>query len=156
MSMKKRILCMVLVVFIAGMSFSFSGCAGHYALFNKAHPVIGNLGGKWIGAIVNWIIGWPIVYPICLLADVFIFNLIEFWSGKNPIALGNSFDQTDENGNHLAAVINEDGTLSVTMTGTNGEITDYLFEREGNDFRVFDTEGTLISTHTVAYEEMVN
>jgi hypothetical protein len=145
---------MVLAVFIAGMSLS--GCAGKYALFNKAHPFIGNLGGTWIGAVVNWIIGMPIVYPICIFADVFIFNVIEFWSGKNVIASGTSFEQTDENGNRLAAVKNEDGTLSVKVTETTGETTVYLLDRDGNDVTMFDANGVLLSSHTVTYEEATN
>jgi len=154
MSIMKRILCAVLVLFIMGMSFS--GCAGQYALFNKAHPFFGNLGGKWLGAVVNWIIGMPIIYPICIFADVFIFNVIEFWSGKNVIASGNSFEQIDENGNRLAAVINDDGTLSVRVTETSGETTDYIFEREGTNFSMFDTDGVLLSSYNVAYEELTN
>jgi hypothetical protein len=145
---------MVLTVFIAGMSFS--GCAGQYALFNKAHPFVGNLGGKWIGAVVNWIIGLPIVYPICIFADALIFNTIEFWTGKNIIASGNSFEQIDENGNRLAAVKNDDGTLSVRVSEINGETSDYLFAREGNDCRMFDANGVLLSSYTVAYEELAN
>ncbi|GHV87182.1 hypothetical protein AGMMS50255_4780 [Spirochaetia bacterium] len=154
MNIKKRILGMVLGVFIAGMSFN--GCAGQYALFNKAHPFIGNLGGKWIGAIVNWIIGMPIVYPICIFADVFIFNVIEFWTGSNVVASGNSFEQIDENGNHLAAVKNDDGTLSVRVTEITGETTNYVLEREKNYFSMFDADGVLLSSYTVAYEELTN
>ncbi|MDR1175397.1 MAG: DUF3332 domain-containing protein [Treponema sp.] len=154
MSIRKRILSMVLVAFIGGMSLS--GCAGQYALFNKAHPFIGNLGGKWIGAVVNWIVGMPIVYPICIFADVFIFNTIEFWTGNNVIASGGSFEQTDGNGNRLAAVKNEDGTLSVKVTEITGETTDYLLEREGNDVSMFDADGALLSSYTVAYEDLVN
>ena len=155
MSIKKRIRCMamVLAIFIAGMSFN--GCAGQYALFNKAHPFIGNLGGKWIGAVANWILG-PIVYPICLSADALIFNVIEFWTGKNVIASGKSFEQIDENGNRLAAVKNDDGTLSVKVTEITGETTDYLLEREGNNFSMFDADGVLLSSYTVAYEDLAD
>jgi hypothetical protein len=145
---------MVLVVFIGGMSFS--GCAGQYALFNKAHPFIGNLGGKWIGAVANWIIGLPIVYPICIFADVLIFNTVEFWTGTNVIASGSSFEQIDENGNRLAAVKNDDGTLSVKVTEITGETTGYLLERKGNDFSMFNTDGVLLSAYTVTYEELAN
>ena len=153
MSIKKRILCVVLAVFIAGMSFS--SCAGQYALFNKAHPFIGNLGGKWIGAVANWILG-PIVYPICLSADALIFNVIEFWTGRNVIASGNSLEQIDENGTRLTAVKNDDGTLSLRVTEITGETTDYLLEREGNNFAMFDTDGVLLSSYTVTYEELTN
>ena len=147
----KVVMVLVLVMFIG----SVTGCAGQYALFNKAHPAIGNLGGKWIGAIVNWIIGLPIVYPVCIFADVFIFNVIEFWSGKNPIAFGNSFEQIDENGNRLAAVKNDDGTLSLRITEITGETTEYLLEREGSDFSMFDADGVLLSSYTLTNQELV-
>ena len=153
MSIRKRILCMVLVVLIAGMSFS--GCAGQFALFNKVQHAIGNVGGKYIGAIVFWILSGPVL-PICLTADVLLFNVIEFWSGKNPIASGNSFEQIDENGNRLAAVKNDDGTLSLRVTEITGETTEYLLERKGNDFSMFDADGILLSSYTVAYEELAN
>ena len=154
MSMKKRILCMVLVVFIMGMSFS--GCAGQYALFNKAHPFLGNLGGKWIGAIVHWI-GWVIpVFEFCLLADIFIFNVIEFWTGNNLIAAGDSLEQIDENGTRITAVKNDDGTLSLSLTQITGETSEYVLERQGNDFNMFDAEGLLLSSYNVSYEELAN
>jgi hypothetical protein len=153
MSFRKRIIGAVLAVFIAGMTFS--GCAGHYALFNKVHPVIGNLGGKWVGAVVNWILG-PIVLPFCITADVLLFNVIEFWTGKNVIATGNSLEQIDESGTRLTAVKNEDGTLSVRVIEVNGETSDYLFERNGNDFTMFDGNGELLSSYTVPYEELAN
>ncbi|MDR3301698.1 MAG: DUF3332 domain-containing protein [Spirochaetaceae bacterium] len=152
MNIKKRILCMVLAVFTAGLSFS--GCAGRYALFNKAHPVIGNLGGKWVGAVVNWIIGIPIIYPITIFADICLFNVIEFWSGKNVLASGKSFEQTDENGNRLAAVKNDDGTLSVKVTELTGETSVYLLDCVGNDVSLYDADGALLSCHTVTYEEL--
>ena len=153
MSIKKRILCMVLVVFITGMSFS--GCAGQWAAFNKSSNLIANLGGKYIGGVVYWIIG-GIVSPVALTLDLFIFNVIEFWTGSNPIAYGSSFEQIDENGNSLAAVINDDGTLSLTVTEITGETTEYLLEREGNDFSMFDADGVLLSSYTAAYEDLAN
>ena len=152
MSIKKRILCLVLVVCFAGMSFS--GCAGQHALFNKAHPVLGNVEGKWIGAVVYWLCWIVPVFEICLFADIFIFNVIEFWTGNNLIASGGSFEQIDEDGNRLTAVKNEDGTLSLRVTQITGETTDYLLEREGNDFSMFDADGVLLSSYSVPYEEL--
>ena len=148
---------MVFVVIFTGMSFT--GCAGQFALFNRAVSAVGNLGGRWIGAVVFWIIGGPVI-GITIFADVFIFNVIEFWTGNNLIASGNpdsfiasdnSFEQIDENGNRLTAVVNDDGTLSLRVTKVTGEIADYLLEREGNDVRLFDADGILLSSYTVAY-----
>jgi len=144
---------MVLVLFIIGVSFN--SCAGQYALFNKAHPAIGNLGGKWIGAVVNWI-AWGIIpiLPICLLADAIIFNLIEFWSGNNIIASAGSLEQIDEAGNRIYAAKNDDGSLSVRVTEVTGEITDFLFERAGDDVHVFDSNGVLLSS--MVYDASIN
>jgi len=150
MSMKKRFQCIVLVLVVSFAGIGFTGCAGQYALFNRAHPAIGNLGGRWIGAVVFWIIGGPVL-GITLFADTFIFNVIEFWTGNNLIAAGNSFEQTDEHGNRLAATKNDDGTLSLSVTKTTGETVDYLLTREGNDVSIFDAEGVLLSSYNTFY-----
>ena len=146
MNIKNRILCVILVIFIAGMSFT--SCAGQYALFNRAHPFLGNLGGKWIGAVVFWILGGPVL-SFCLFADTFILNVIEFWTGNNLLAYGNTFEQIDADGNYLAATKNDDGTLSLRVKEANGEASDYLLEREGNYFSLFDADGVLLSSYTV-------
>ena len=153
MSIKKRILCLVLVVFITGMSFI--SCAGTWAAFNKSSNLIANIGGKYIGGVVYWIVG-PIVSPIALFLDVFIFNVIEFWTGSNLIAYGNTFEQIDSDGNYLAAIKNDDGSLTLRVTEATGEITDILLERDGNDFYMFDADGVLMSSYTVPHEELIN
>ena len=144
MSIKKRIFCMVLVVLIAGVSFI--DCAGSWAAFNKSSKFISNIGGKYIGGVVYWILG-PIVSPIALTLDVFIFNVIEFWTGKNLIASGNTLEQIDENGNSVFAVINDDGTLSLTLKTIDGEETYMLLEQDGDNFKMFGADGVLLSTY---------
>ena len=146
MSMKKRILCMVLIVFIMGMSFT--GCNGQYVLWNKAHPFFSNLGGKWVGAVVNWICWIIPVYEICFIGDIIILNVIEFWSGSNPMAL-NTFEQTDENGTRITAVKNDNGTLSLTITEVSGLTSEYLLERDGNNFSMYDADGIYISSYSL-------
>ena len=153
MNMKKRILCIILIVFIMGMSFT--GCNGQYVLWNKAHPFFSNLGGKWVGAVVNWICWIVPVYAICFFGDIIILNVIEFWSGSNPMAL-NTLEQTDENGTRITAVKNDDGTLSLTFTTITGETSEYLLERNGNDFSMFDTNGVLISSYNIESDFVAN
>ena len=156
MSIKRRIQCIalaVLVLFFAGIGFN--ACAGQWAAFNKSSNFIANIGGKYIGGVVFWILG-GIVSPIALTLDVFIFNVIEFWTGKNIIASGKSFEQIDENGNRITAVKNEDGSLSVRVTEVTGEITDFVLEREEDNFRMFDADGELLSSYTLENDESVN
>ena len=156
MSIKKRFRCMALalVVFAAGMSFT--GCAGQFAAFNRSQAFLGNLGGRWVGAILTWVIGFPIVHPIAIFADAVIFNVIEFWTGNNLIAAGggNSFEQIDEIGNRIYVAKNDDGTLSVNVTKVTGETSDYLFERNGEYFKIFDDDGIHLSSFSVEFGEL--
>jgi hypothetical protein len=64
----------------------FSGCMGHSALSSKV--IRWNLEtaeSRWgrEGVFVGlWI---TLVYPVCGILDLIIFNSIEFWSGENSI-----------------------------------------------------------------------
>lgn len=63
-----------------------SSCLGANRAFEQVHAW--NQGfseNRWVGTGVHaafWIIP---VYPLCLAADIFVFNSIEFWTGENPI-----------------------------------------------------------------------
>jgi hypothetical protein len=74
----------ILIVVLAATMLS--GCMGHNALSKKV--------GRWNlrvaesrwgreGIFVGlWI---TLVYPICFILDVLLFNSVEFWSGENSI-----------------------------------------------------------------------
>ncbi|MCL2194055.1 MAG: DUF3332 domain-containing protein [Treponema sp.] len=153
MGIKKWFRCVALALAVFAGGMTVTGCAGQFAAFNRSQAFLGNLGGRWIGAVVTWIVGFPIVYPIALFADAVIFNLIEFWTGNNLIAAGGSFEQTDEIGNRIYVAVNDDGTLSVNVTKVTGETSDYLFEREGDKFKIFGTDGIHLSSFTVTNGE---
>ena len=67
-------------------ALTFCGCMGHNALTGKVLKF--NLEvteDRW--GREGWFLGlWiTLVYPICTILDLLIFNSIEFWSGENPI-----------------------------------------------------------------------
>ena len=153
MGIKKRFRCMALALAVFAAGMSFTGCAGQFAAFNRSQAFLGNLGGRWVGAVLTWIVGGP-VYSITLFLDLFIFNVIEFWTGNNLIAAGTSFEQIDEAGNRIYVAKNDDGTLSVSVTKVTGETSDYLFEREGDYFKIFDTDGIHLSSFAVEFGDL--
>ena len=156
MGMKKRFRCMALALAIFAAGMSFTGCAGQFAAFNRSQAFLGNLGGRWVGAVLTRIVGGP-VYSITLFLDFVIFNVIEFWTGNNLIAAGSggSFEQIDGHGNRIYVAINDDGTLSVNVTRVTGETSEYVFERAGEDhFKVFDTEGVHLSSFAIEFGDM--
>ena len=75
--------------FFVVITFSFSvmeGCYGGFRLFKTYHNWNGSLGNKWVKEIVYLLTFWNI-YPICVLVDFWILNTIEFWTGRNPLAM---------------------------------------------------------------------
>ncbi len=143
--MKKGILALV----CAGMIAALSGCYGSNAAFNRFHKWNGSFGNKWAKFGVHALFWILPVYELCILGDILIFNSFEFWSGKNPMASGDSYFEKDEQGNSVAAVKNEDGSLSVQYTAANGETTNLTLLRDENVVRALDAEGNLVAQYEI-------
>ncbi len=65
-----------------------TSCIGNFALTNKLLAWNKTISNKFVNELVFfafWIIP---VYEVSALADVLVFNTIEFWSGNNPVACG--------------------------------------------------------------------
>ena len=111
-----------------------SSCVGSFGLFNKIV--------KWEGQCTNSKIANEIIFvlltpvnAICGVADFFVVNAIEFWSGSNPMAQNNGKTQT---------VTGEDGKLYAVKTLRNGyEVTNpdgekvrYIHNRKDNSWSI--------------------
>lgn len=85
--MKKKYLSVAIVLALCASMVSTS-CIGNFALTNKLLAWNKTISNKFVNELVFfafWIIP---VYEVSALADVVVFNSIEFWSGNNPIAKG--------------------------------------------------------------------
>tara|TARA_R110002072_G_scaffold214159_9_gene371291 strand:+ start:170 stop:727 length:558 start_codon:yes stop_codon:yes gene_type:complete len=72
----------------AGLSLMITqtGCFGSFELVKKVYEVNDGISNnKFIKSLIFWIGGF--VYGIAGFLDAVIFNLIEFWTGSNPIAM---------------------------------------------------------------------
>jgi len=146
MRIRKFVCAAVLAAFTCA---SVGGCYGKYALFNKAHKWMGQIGDKWINSVVHFVISGP-VFGVCLFADAVIFNVIEFWTGSNPVAMNSdTYQETDANGNKVFAVRNTDGSLFVCMTDVNGNKADFTLIRDENVIRAVDAKGEIIAQQLV-------
>ena len=143
--MKKGIAALV----CAGM-ITLTGCYGKNACFNKLHNWNGTLGDKWINSIVHFFLNIFGVYLICLgLIDGLVLNTIEFWTGSNPLAAGDSYFEQDAQGNSIAAVKNADGTMSVEVTTAAGEKANLTLQRDENVIRALDAQGNVIAQREI-------
>ena len=126
--MKKGIAALV----CAGM-ITLTGCYGSNALFGKLHKWNGTLGNKWLNSIVHYL----------------VLNTVEFWTGSNPLASGDSYYEQDAQGNSIAAVKNEDGSLSVELTSAKGEKANLILQRDENVVRALDANGELVAQYDI-------
>ena len=81
--------------------------------------------------------------------DFLFVNTIEFWTGSNPFAAGDSYYEKDAQGNSVAAVKNEDGSLSVQFTSAQGEVSNLTLQRDENVVRALDAEGNLVAQYEI-------
>lgn len=83
----KRIRKSALLLVLGSVLITQSGCFGTFALTRKAYEFHDSLtDSKFLKSLLFWFPG-GLVYGIVGLIDVVILNLIEFWSGNNPISM---------------------------------------------------------------------
>jgi hypothetical protein len=63
------------------------GCYGSFNLTRKLYTWNGSLGDRFVKSLVMWVMLIIPVYGLAGLADLAILNLVEFWTGSNPMAM---------------------------------------------------------------------
>jgi hypothetical protein len=87
---KRRLTATVCTAALAlAVSTPLTGCYGSFGLTKKIYKWNGSLGNKFLNTVVMWAFLIIPVYQLASLGDLIIFNLIEFWTGSNPVADAN-------------------------------------------------------------------
>ena len=81
-----KVVALVLVVSV-GVVFS-AGCFGKFQLTRKVYDINQSVEDKYLRSAVTWLLVIIPVYGLAGLLDFILFNVIEFWSGENPIVSG--------------------------------------------------------------------
>jgi hypothetical protein len=75
-------------IVIAIVSILSTSCFGGFQTTRKVYQWNeGVSGNKFVNNLVFYGLNIIPVYPVAGTLDLFIFNLIEFWTGSNPMAL---------------------------------------------------------------------
>ena len=136
--MERKYFFVGLVLALAG-SMMTSSCIGSFALFNSVKNWNNSIGNKFVNELVFFAFWIVPVYEISLLADVFVINSIEFWSGSNPVACGRS------------VIEGQDGRYLVDCDKTGYTITS---ENDGSVVRLdFNADDQSWSVRTPDMEE---
>ena len=116
----------VLSLLLAGTLLA-SSCVGSFSLFNKLAQWNNNAtNSKFLNELIFIIIS-P-AYGVCSVADVLIFNTIEFWTGDNPMAsnVGKTRQVVGQDGKYYAVKTLENG---YEITKPTGEMVQFIYDK---------------------------
>lgn len=83
----KKLSTYMIIAAVSWTTMLQSGCYGSFELVKKVYDWNGTLGGKFTQSLMFWVLSIIPVYGVAGMLDVVIFNLVEFWSGSNPLAM---------------------------------------------------------------------
>jgi len=139
--MKKWMLTMGLAGLVLCGTLPLQGCYGSFALTKKMYAWNGTLPNKWVKSLVVFF-GGEIVYGLSATVDVVVLNLIEFWTGSNPLAANEThMDKSYADGTRVQADRLPDGRLSVHMTFPSGQERSWVMTREIDGISATDVQG---------------
>ena len=139
---KKHLIVATLVALSAPMMMQ--SCIGSFALYNKVKDWNDHVGDKFVNEIVfvaMWILP---VYELSFMADLFILNSIEFWSGENPALASTEVKVIDGKDAQYLVARSEAGysitnmkTKQVTRFNFNAEDNSWSLENNGQEVKLF-------------------
>ena len=120
--MRKLLVCSLLCA-----SFLFTSCLGSFSAWNGLRDWNEDAtDNKFVNNAIFWGLNIIPVYGLFYAGDVLIFNLIEFWSGDNPIGMNEGEVQEQ--------IVEKDGVqYALTATKNQMKIKVLSGEREGNE-----------------------
>jgi hypothetical protein len=99
-----------------------TGCYGSFGLTKKVYDWNGQVGDKTVNSLVMFGLLVIPVYEVSLLADWAVFNVIEYWTGSNPMAMeqGEKEEQiVSYNGELYRMIVSKNAARIEKITGEN-------------------------------------
>lgn len=110
----RKAVALVLVVSV-GIVFS-AGCFGKFQLTRKVYDINKSVEDKYLRSALTWIFVIIPVYGFSAILDFILFNVIEFWSGENPIVGGSQSRVFAAGGDKAVMTVSrEDGATVATI-----------------------------------------
>ncbi len=100
----------ILTCSLLSLTLLCTSCLGSFSAFNNLKDWNKDVtNNKFVNNLLFWGLNIVPVYGLFFLGDVFIFNVIEFWSGSNPIAMSEGEFETQ-------TIEHEGNTIRLTAT----------------------------------------
>jgi len=108
------------------LTFLLNSCLGSYSAFNNLREWNEDAtNNKFVNNLIFWGLNIIPVYGLFFIGDTIIFNVIEFWSGDNPVAMNEGESQTE-------VLAYKGNTYKMTATKNKFDILVIDGEKQGN------------------------
>ena len=127
---------------IASIAILLSGCYGSFQLTKNVYDMNGRVSDNgFVKSVV--MVGMFIIpiYEIAGLADILIFNSLEFWTGENPISMKEGERRRQlihANGTQYQVDAIRDRSEIVDMNDSDGAVHALVFDRESGSWAIED------------------
>jgi hypothetical protein len=101
---------MVLVAAVGALS---AGCFGKFQLTRKLYDINQSIDEKYIRSAATWVFVIP--YAVTGLLDFVVFNVIEFWTGENPVAEAKVTKVYAQGNGRTVLTLSRDGSATVAV-----------------------------------------
>jgi hypothetical protein len=131
-----------------------AGCYGKFALTKKVYDWNGSLGNKFVVSLVMFVLFLVPVYPIAGFVDWILLNVIEFWTGANPMTLqeGETQEKLVEraDGTRVKMILSDRGeTMRVETAAPGQEPKVLVLHRTAEGFAAADAAGASLGAVAV-------
>ena len=122
----------IALVLVAAVGALSAGCFGKFQLTAKVYDINQSIDEKYVRSAATWIFVIVQVYTVAALLDLIVFNVIEFWSGENPVAEAPVTKVYAQGNGKTVLTLSRDGSATVAV------IERYEGERLVSTLRVRD------------------
>ncbi len=103
----------IALVLVAALGALSAGCFGTFQLTRKLYDINRSIDEKYVRSAATWIFVIP--YAVTGLLDFVIFNVIEFWSGENPVAVAKVTKVYARGDGKAVLTLSRDGSATVAV-----------------------------------------
>jgi hypothetical protein len=139
----------IALVLVAAVGALSAGCFGKFQLTRKVYDMNKAIDDKYVRSATTWVFVIVPVYGFAALLDLIVFNVIEFWTGENPVASGPVTKVYARDGGKTVITLFRDGSA------TSAVIERYEGERLASTLRVRDDgAGKVTAVETAAGKDL--
>jgi hypothetical protein len=105
----------IALVLVAAVGALSAGCFGKFQLTRKVYDMNQSIDEKYARSAATWIFAIVQVYTVAALLDLIVFNVIEFWSGENPVAEAKVTKVYAQGNGRTVLTFSRDGSATVAV-----------------------------------------